>query len=439
MTKHLFLTVVLAGVVGLSVLAAGQSQLDIALEGPWILFTGTMNANGSPIAVLVAVAPISATVPDPVDPHSHFHHSPQISSGNGFYLPSFGIFCLAFGRCAPLAGSTFNNGQGYAPEPILTFKGNSTNAKWLSYGGNNDVVILPMPDFYHSDGTWPMRFHSDDTLNVSVDPVNYTVGLILHYSDATARLRLYSCTPNTQTAISVTDCPNEAQDGQNHLIEVTNTGTLRLQMRAPDTTDDCDHHVRYAFHQMLKLLDPNYTDYPKYRYIEPAQGMNINDSGVFETPGDDCFTNDAGDQDDPSPPATPPSVVAMQENSAKQSNPFSGTLNKINTQDWPSSEDPRLKNNERFKAARNTFDKALKLNGSLLITDVRRMGHLTALSADQIGSLIAELQTGRSKKQITKDESDTIDKLVTLKRDLNAFADGTKNGADCRAAQVLVQ
>jgi hypothetical protein len=189
-------------------------------------------------------------------------------------------------------------------------------------------VILPMPDFYHSDGTWPMRFHSDHTLNVSVDPVNYTVGLILHYSEATARLRLYSCTPKSQTAISVTDCPNEAQDGQNHLIEVTNTGTLRLQMRAPDTTDDCDHHVRYAFHQMLKLLDPNYTDYPKYRYIEPAQGMNINDSGVFETSGDDCFTNDAGDQDDPPPPAIRHPVAAMQENSAEQSNPFSGTLNK---------------------------------------------------------------------------------------------------------------
>ena len=71
----------------------------------------------------------------------------------------------------------------------------------------------------------------------------------------------------------------------------------------------------------------------------------------------------------------------------------------------------------------------------LLITDVRRMGYLTALSANQIGNLIAELQTERSKKRTTKDQSETINKLEKLNRDLNAFADGTKNGADCRAPQ----
>jgi len=57
-------------------------------------------------------------------------------------------------------------------------------------------------------------------------------------------------------------------------------------------------------------------------------------------------------------------AVTTQENLAKQSDPFGGTLDTINSQDWPSSEDPRLKNNEMFKAARDNFDKALKLNGS---------------------------------------------------------------------------
>jgi len=254
MKKHVFVAILLAGVLGLSALAAGQKQLDITLEGPWILFTGTMDANGTPVPVLVAVAPLDATDTEPIDEEDHFHHSPQLSSGNGFYLPrpsssSPAIFCLAFDRCAPDTKGTFPiPDPNYTREGILTLTGNNTNKQWRSYGAKNDVVILPMPNYYHADGVWPIQFHGPKhDAGVSYGPETDTIGLVLHYNKVQGtRLRLYTCALPAQSVI--TDCKVEAQDDKKHPIEVTNTGTLRLQMRAPDTTSDCDHHVRYGFH-----------------------------------------------------------------------------------------------------------------------------------------------------------------------------------------------
>jgi hypothetical protein len=425
----------LAAVVSFSTLAAGQNQLDIALEGPWILFTDKMDGKD----VLVAVAPVNATAHEPVDPHSHYHHAPQMSSGNGFYLPSHGVFCLAFDKqCAPSAGSSpLKPGKDYTPLPILPLKGNAANMQWVSYGGNNDVVILPMPDFYHADGAWPIQFHREHKVKVSVSPLEYAIGLILHYSKAQSPLRLYACVPRPQVPVSVADCPNEAHDDLRHLIEVTNTGTLRLQMRAPDTTDDCDHHVRYAFHQMLMLLDPNYADqqhaaYPDYRYIEPAQGMDSY-RGVFETDeSDECFMKDPDDQDDHADDQSMKSQsdLPVNEDPSKQSSPFSGILNAIESQYWqPLSTDDKVNKNQMFIAAQKDFKAALKLRASLRITDVRKMGALAARSADQIHSLSVELQTDLVSKTIAKDDSNRIHRLEKL---------DTKNGADCRAAQILV-
>src|SRR6266481_665442 len=444
MKKHVFVAVLLAGVLGLSALASGQKQLDITLEGPWILFTDTMDANGKPVPVLVAVAPMDAADTEPIDEESHFHHYPQLSSGNGFYLPlpsssSSGIFCLAFDRCAPDAGSNFSYDPGYTPEQILTLKGNNTNKQWRAYGAKNEVVILPMPNVYHADGIWPTQFHDPKhKAAVSYGPKPYTIGLVLHYLQAKGtRLRLYRC---KSPAISVTtDCKDEAQDDNGHLIEVTNTGTLRLQMRAPDTTDNCDHHVRYGFHQTLKLLDPNYANYTEYRYIEPAQELDLNDNGVFETSASEhlCFDDDPEDQDDDLSTGTFHHAVKKQENGANGTNPFTEAIGTVNAQ-WP-SKDPQFDDKQSYKLARKDFDQALLLKGSLRISDVSRMGALAELSANQIGILIAELQLQSARSKYRNAEIDTVVKFEKLRRALKAFAYGTKNGADCRAAQVLVQ
>lgn len=457
MKKHLFVAVLLAGLVGLSALATGQSQLDISLQGPWILFTDTMTAaNGNDEPVVVAIAPTNATAHDPTpnDPDSHFHHWPQMSSGNGFYLPPNGLFCLAFNPnpsvatgkwCAPqpASGATFNTGNGYTPRKIVPLKGDVGNKKWFSYGGSSVVVILPYPDFYHADGFWPIRF-LDPSQNVGVGPDTYTIGLIFHYSNANKRLGLYSCTPSAPTKITTDDCKNEAADDYGHKIEVTNSGTLRLEMRAPDTTDDCDHHVRYAYHQALKLIDPTYSNgnNGNYRYIDPAQAMNPDDSGVFDT--DNCWAADqtARDQEDASN-GSPHPAPAKPTNPAKQSSPFTGTLNTIDGQ-WEEllrnpKVDSKVKNNEMFRTAHSNFKQAYERKGSLLISDVQRMGALLSRSAQNIDRLVTELQSDRNTKTTTHEQDDAISALVEIKTNEQAFADGTKNGADCRAAQVLVQ
>jgi hypothetical protein len=452
MKKHVFVAGLLAGVIGLSSLAAGQTQLDISLEGPWILFTDTMTTNGKDQPVVVAIAPVNATAPDPIpnDPDSHFHHWPQMSSGNGYYLPSNGIFCLAFNPypsvatgkwCAlpPTNGATFNTGNGYTPVSILMLKGDIANKKWFSYGGSSIVVILPYPDFYHADGSWQMQF-VDQNENVIVPYDKYTIGLVLHYSNATSRLGLYTCTPSVPTKITTDDCKNETPaDNYGNKIEVTNSGTLRLEMRAPDTTDDCDHHVRFAYHQALKLIDPTYSNgnNGKYRYIDPAQAMNADDSGVFGT--DDCWAADqaAGDQEDTSTGSQHP-VQTKAENQAKQSSPFTGALNKIEANWEPLLCDPEVKGNEMFKTAHNNFEQAYKLKGSLRITDVQRMGALLSRSAQNIDNLLTELQIERSKKRTPQKQDDAISALVEIRKNEQAFANGTKNGADCRAAQVFL-
>ena len=120
MKQHFLFATLLAAFFGLSTLAEGQTKtyaLDISLEGPWILFADS-TIDGNPI--LVAVAPMEATDTDPIDEEGHYHHYPQLSSGNGFYLPTPNssspvIFCLAFDSCAPSAGSSFTYDSNYNP------------------------------------------------------------------------------------------------------------------------------------------------------------------------------------------------------------------------------------------------------------------------------------------------------------------------------------
>jgi len=190
---------------------------------------------------------------------------------------------------------------------------------------------------------------------------------------------------------------------------------------------------------MLTLLDPNYKYYTDYRYIEPAQGMDPKDYGVFETSANDhpCFDNDPHDQDDDFSSGTFHHAVATQENEANGTNPFTEPLDTISAQ-WP-SQDPQFDDKQSYKLARNDFDQALLLKGSLRISDVSKMGALAALSANQIGILIAELQLQSVRSKHRYAEIDTVFKLEKLRRALKAFADYTKNGADCRVAQVLVQ
>ncbi len=399
------------------------------------------------------MAPTGAIQKDPVHPKSHFHHRPQMSSGNGFYLPKKGIFCLAFDKqCAPHTTVTkLIKDPGYRPEEILHLDG--TSRQGIYYGGDNVVVILPMPDSYHADGVWPMEFLTDHSLDhIGARPASYPIGIILHYSKDPKRLQLYSCTPNPSSVTS--DCKNEAHDDstKQNLIEVTNTGTLRLMMRAPDATNPCDHHARFAFHQMLKLLDPKYTSGTpingNYRYIEPALGMDptdLQDKGTFEysTGKHPCFDQDHKDQDDPSFSAE--TIAAMEkEEMAKEPDLFSEAQEQIEalrkTQEYLNVWGLHLDGNDRFSAALGYLKEAHDLEGSLLISDVTQMGGLLEQSAQELKIMVAELrlESVQSEHPDLKVVIDFLARAKELIRLLDAGADDTKNGADCRAPQAQV-
>src|SRR5205085_6599786 len=114
------------------------------------------------------------------------------------------------------------------------------------------------------------------------DPVKYeglnSIGLLLHYSKGPGRLRLFTCDPNQPTTAN---CTKPATDPKGNQIVVINTGTLRLQMRGPDTNDACDHHVRFGYHKMLGIVSSPYNK--DYSYIEPAQTLKSDGmTGTFE-------------------------------------------------------------------------------------------------------------------------------------------------------------
>lgn len=65
------------------------------------------------------------------------------------------------------------------------------------------------------------------------------------------------------------------------------------------------------------------------------------------------------------------------------------------------------------------------------ISQVRELGGLYEEAATQIGAVEADKDSDLGKEDLKR--------LYEINRDLLTLADGTKNGADCRAAQVQVQ
>lgn len=255
-----------------------------------------MDANGQAVAVLVAIAPGTITVDHPDDtPDMYHHHLPQMSTGKGFYLPKTGAYCFTFGtQCAPVGATTLTGGHGYPGSKgwsLLNLNKDNTSWTWQGAAANNLVLILPMPDYYSYDGIWPNRFRAvHDISQTSVTEYD-AIGLTLHYNNGPSYMGLLQC--DGSTSPSVKTCSTTVKDSDGYPQILTNTSTLRLQMRAPDLNDACDHHVRHAYFQILSLIDPNSTANAGRKDIEPAKGMRYDDSGMFESPGNQkCFDMD---------------------------------------------------------------------------------------------------------------------------------------------------
>src|ERR1700677_390774 len=144
--------------------AKNTNHMDITMEGPWILHQARVtNERGRIVSVLIAIAPITATA-DTLNGEVKYHHLPQISAGDGFYihkefLTTAHIFCLTFDtHCAPKRADSPTT-DGYPDFQFLTMNlppGSSWN--WVDASQNQAAFILPMPDSWSADGIWHEAF-----------------------------------------------------------------------------------------------------------------------------------------------------------------------------------------------------------------------------------------------------------------------------------------
>lgn len=257
--------------------SAVGTRLDITLEGPWVLYEDdtTFGDNQHPVHVIIAMSP-GGTV----------HHAPTFSTGGDAFEITPGIHCVAFDdQCLPPSAKSLSK-DGYADllhVPVHLKPGR----KWYDGldpknpdpedpGKDATYLILPMSDSYSNDGVDSMEFGM--TFGSYGNPEQHSIGTEFHYDSGPGTVNLsLSCTVNSTVTPPIT-CPQP-----NHANALTNTGTLRITMRAPEMYEYCSFHVRDAYPKMLLLLD----DTP----LESGQNTNQtrayidlpDDSGVYRS------------------------------------------------------------------------------------------------------------------------------------------------------------
>jgi len=268
----------------LSACGRPTNRLDVTLQGPWIVYEDTQFAgNGKTVPVLVVIAPRGASDYVNGSADNLHHRPPQISAGDGYFIETSGIYCVTFNStCAPPGSSTLSH-DGYTASAVL--KVNSHDPKepprawdWASASAGHTALILPMPDSYSDDGTWFMRFapQFDPTGQgyVDVDGPRHSIGIQLHYAHGPTTINLLACS-GTPTAASCKTPPTDIPRTQ-----LSNSGTLNIVMKAPDNDDACDRHVRFAHHEMTKLLNSAFNQ--NILVIEPATGADATGTPVYE-------------------------------------------------------------------------------------------------------------------------------------------------------------
>jgi hypothetical protein len=427
----------------------GNDRLDIILEGPWILYRETQfrNDNGKAVPVLIAIAATRATIePLPANDKLH-HHLPQISTGDGYYIDKPAVYCLTFNdKCAPKGPSSFNSDPSYPTPHLLTVsrKNPSTPWDWVSASHRQTALILPMPDSFSNDGVWEMKF-AGEAVKIPgegyPDPSEqHSIGLQLHYVHGPDRLNIRKCGPLP----TVANCNLSPQ--VKGLTLMQNTGTLRIQMRAPDNDNGCDVHVRSAYNTAFTDI-LNGPDFDQNKtYIEPAHVDTKTHQPTFDNPTDHpCFC------DDPFRPRPSPFCKSDKQKSGNAQNAMPGmpkesvslapesSISLLQTQlDGIAKlfEDAELKKHkeqedlasavEKFKAAE---DAAHTINPDFPgISELQRIGQLLQESERSIDKFEAAPDIKIS-QQLYK-------LLNTIKT--SEQADSPKSGADCLAPTMRV-
>jgi len=276
----------------LSCVAHANNAFDITLEGPWIIYQYQNPKLGGGKTVLVVVAPSYGGV----------FHAPNVSTGYGYILTTPTVYCLLWGtECAHITGKTSLTDEAGHPDanfvPVSYPKANQTDS-WNFVAAKKYglfAFILPMPTSYSVDGVWNMQFANKFDINGSGygsglgSDKEYIIGLQLHYDDGPGLFDLRECADDLT-------CTTPVAIGTGYHTTLRNTGTLRIVMKAPDTNDACDYHVRSLYHPMLYLLDDRKLSLKgnknqAYGYIDPAR--TVDDQGHGDYGDKSCFTNDA--------------------------------------------------------------------------------------------------------------------------------------------------
>jgi hypothetical protein len=435
-----------------------KERLDIVIQGPWILYQDTQfDKDGKQVPVLVAIAPTDAlsyqgTVDNP--DHPHLHHIPQVSAGDGYWIKTPGIYCLVFdGECAQRHGDSLQH-HDYADPHLLAVKfppakDGSSHWDWASaVGTKNTALIIPMPDSYSSEGTWFMRFAStfDGTGKAYVDsPSNeprHSIGLVLHYDHGPKGLNLFGCGPKPTAG----NCNIKPDPSSIPRPSLDNTGTLSVVMKAPEHESACDWHVRFAYHTMLALIDPNnevagnHNTNQNIGYIEPARDENADGTAEYEVNDDPkknyCLSNDPqAPQPLPSQPAPPQPAtsqdghanLAMEVKSHPMENvlPFTG-LSAVIDQAFNCSPNDKSNNSPGSAQAVCGENDLIKVASKGLDPDLPRISQLR-----WIITLLYEV-----KQDIPKEDKY---KMVNQAVAAALEADPGKSANDCLAAQVQVE
>jgi len=443
------------------------TKLDIALEGPWILYLDSdFDAYGKKRSVLIAVAPKDATTAAMKKDDEMYHHIPQISTGDGFYIPDAGVYCLTFDNiCARPGPRTLSKGGYGDVHPLaLYYKPGSGNDVWDMIRKNGGVtLILPMPDSYSNDGVWRANFGpkwdgkgKDYTGNLEV-----TIGLILHYNHGPWGFALSSCIDPA----TVDNCVGPGPRVDHTYLQ--NYGTLRVMMRAPDTNDACDYHVRMAYMATMKLFDGTLKQNQPFGVIDPARRIDSNGYVHYE---DDplywCLDND------PQKPPTKKSDSSEQDNDASITSMHPGaTIHELienidklmaDVTEVIQREDDKDKEQGKIKAALkdNVLSPLQGANAAAQgldehfprISQMRQIGSLVDYAADHWEALSSKLQlkaqlvsqaqgTGKNatdvSPKLTNGELLSITSQLFESSEEAEAANGGKNGSDCRAPIVM--
>jgi hypothetical protein len=399
----------------LATLAQAANTFDITLEGPWILYPYSNAALGNGVPVLVAVAPGVSGI----------FHSPNLYTGYGYYLKP-GVYCLLFGQvCAyDTKVKTFTpSSDYYAGAFVPVFSKDKQPWDFLkAVGTKHFAVILPMPDNYRSDDVWRERFapkYDPDGkgygLGANKDN-DYNIRTQLHYGNGPANFDLKTCD-------STFNCTGPVKITGGHST-LKNTGNLHLEMKAPDWDDYCDPHVRSLYHPMLYLLDdtPFSSTASKKNvnlqngFIDPAR--TIKEDGTGDYDDTDCLSQEEDDQSQDTPKDNQDTFIRQQ--SMRPSHDMKGSLSIASIVDGLAaleSKEHKFDDTTFFRQIVSVHD-ALESNTAFRERDFLQYAGLLRLAADE--ARLRHLHP-------------TADQLS-----LYANALGTKNGADCRAAIMLV-